>query len=272
MAYIRVDLQMTAFNGQAVTFKSPVDCSVIDGLRVYYPGADGTETSSTFALADAHGNNVGGANLFAANVIVKVILDTEAGMAFVQNADTNAYLEGKFTQVSNAAAAAQTAASDAATAAANAQTTADGKMSYNANLVQFASDVLTTLGGAAVDVGGVKIATGSYVGTGKSGQNNPNSLTFDFAPKLLAIPYVDSGSAYTLFYTSDKTFIMFSDMLTTEYQVSEVFLLAGNYASYGKKSADGKTFYWYNSNIASATAAEAQANKSGYEYFYFAIG
>ena len=99
MAYIRVDQPLPVFDGQAVTFKSPADCSAINGLRVYYPGADGKETSATFALADAHGNNVGSIDLFAANVLVKVILDTESNMAFVQNADTNAYLEGRFEEI-----------------------------------------------------------------------------------------------------------------------------------------------------------------------------
>jgi hypothetical protein len=61
---------------------------------VYYPGADGNTVSKVFTLADAHGNNVGDIDhLFAENVVVKVILDVTTGMAFVQNADTNAYLE-----------------------------------------------------------------------------------------------------------------------------------------------------------------------------------
>jgi len=99
MAYIRVDLQMTVFNGQAVTFKSPANCVGVEGLKVYYPEADGTTAVKTFALADAHGNNVGSIDLFAANVLVKVILDTEESMAYVQNADTNAYLEGRFADI-----------------------------------------------------------------------------------------------------------------------------------------------------------------------------
>ena len=99
MAYIRVDQAMPAFDGQPVTFKSPASCSGIDGLKIHYPVENGMEGCSTFALADAHGNNVGSIDLFAANVLVKVILDTDTGMAFVQNADTNAYLEGRFAAI-----------------------------------------------------------------------------------------------------------------------------------------------------------------------------
>ena len=97
MPNIRVDLDYTIRDGSEIKFRSPVDCSAITGLIVYYPGADGSTTSNVFALADAHGNNVGDIDhLFAENVVVKVILDVTSGMAFVQNADTNAYLEGRF--------------------------------------------------------------------------------------------------------------------------------------------------------------------------------
>ena len=55
------------------------------------------DVSQEFAFADAHGNNVGDIDhLFAENVVVKVILDVTTSMAFVQNADTNAYLEDRF--------------------------------------------------------------------------------------------------------------------------------------------------------------------------------
>jgi hypothetical protein len=100
MPNIRVDLDYTIKDGTEIKFRSPVDCSQITGLIVYYPGADGNTVSKEFVLADAHGNNVGDIDhLFAEDVVVKVILDVTKGMAFVQNADTNAYLEGKFRAV-----------------------------------------------------------------------------------------------------------------------------------------------------------------------------
>lgn len=102
MAYIRVDQAIPVFDGQPVTFKSPASCKGIEGLKVYYPVGKGTAVA-TFALADAHGNNVGSIDLFAANVLVKVILDTDQGMAYVQNADTNAYLEGRLAKIEGGA-------------------------------------------------------------------------------------------------------------------------------------------------------------------------
>lgn len=92
---IRVDLTTPIFDGTEVVFRSPVDCSQVTGLIVYYNGG-----SKEFAFADAHGNNVGDIDhLFAENVVVKVILDVTTGMAFVQNADTNAYLENRFADI-----------------------------------------------------------------------------------------------------------------------------------------------------------------------------
>ena len=92
---IRVDLNTPIKDGTEVVFRSPVDCSQITGLIVYYK-ENGNTISKEFAFADAHGNNVGDIDhLFAENVVVKVILDISTSMAFVQNADTNAYLEGR---------------------------------------------------------------------------------------------------------------------------------------------------------------------------------
>ena len=100
MANIRVNVNYTIKDGSEIVFRSPVDCSAVTGLKVYYPGEDKATTSMEFALADAHGNNVGDVpHLFAENVVVKVILDVTSGMAFVQNADTNAYLEGRFKEL-----------------------------------------------------------------------------------------------------------------------------------------------------------------------------
>lgn len=97
MANIRVDVNYTIKDGSKIAFRAPVDCSAITGLVVYYVAEDGTDTSKEFILADAHGHDVGDIDhLFAENVIVKVILDVTAGMAYVQNADTNAYIERTF--------------------------------------------------------------------------------------------------------------------------------------------------------------------------------
>lgn len=102
MPKIRIDLEATVINGQSLTFKAPADCSDITGLVIYYPEGD-TVTSRNFKFADAHGIDVGSGtiSLFSANALVKVILDTAHGKAYVQNADTNAYLEDRFATLEN---------------------------------------------------------------------------------------------------------------------------------------------------------------------------
>ena len=100
MANIRIDLDYPINDGSTVVFRSPCDCTEITGIKIYYREANGNQSSKEFALADAHGENVGDIpHLFAENVVVKVILDVTSGMAFVQNADTNAYLEGRFEEM-----------------------------------------------------------------------------------------------------------------------------------------------------------------------------
>lgn len=102
MANIRLDLMEPVINGQTLTFRSPVSCCDVTGIIAYYPLPNSTDKiSAVFQFADAHGNNVGGQDLFAPDAMVKVIMDTELGRAYVQNADTNDYLEGKFRDLEN---------------------------------------------------------------------------------------------------------------------------------------------------------------------------
>ena len=99
MPKIRIDLEVSVINGQTLTFQAPADCSDITGLIIYYPEGD-RQSSKDFKFVDAHGVDVGSGtiSLFAANSLVKVVLDTDQGKAYIQNADTNAYLEGKLSE------------------------------------------------------------------------------------------------------------------------------------------------------------------------------
>lgn len=99
MKNIIVDLNTPIYHGMNLVFRSPVDCSQITGLLVHYK-ENGNTLSKEFAFADAHGYNVGDIDhLFAEDAVVKVILDMATSKAFVQNADTNAYLEQRFDDI-----------------------------------------------------------------------------------------------------------------------------------------------------------------------------
>ena len=93
-------------DGSEIKFKAPIDGSVASKLRVQYKDNNNESANKIFVFADANGNDVGEVNnLFAKDAIVKVILDLNAdisgadGAAFVQNADTNAYLEGRIDEL-----------------------------------------------------------------------------------------------------------------------------------------------------------------------------
>jgi len=99
MAYIKATIDYTIEDGSEVIFRSPVDYASITGLTVCYPDETGTQASKSFTFVDAHMNDVTQlSDLFVTNAIVKVLLDYSNSYAFIQNADTNAYLEDKFNQ------------------------------------------------------------------------------------------------------------------------------------------------------------------------------
>lgn len=100
MANIRLDLNHIPLDGEAVTFKAPCDASQITGLIIYWVDDSNITVSQVFTLADANGGDIGTLdNIFSAGAIVKVILDTDEHKAFMQNSDTNTYLEGKLSDV-----------------------------------------------------------------------------------------------------------------------------------------------------------------------------
>lgn len=93
-----------------------------------------------------------------------------------------------------------------------------------------------------------KIEVGSYIGTGTYGSSNPNSLTFDFAPKMVIIlPYIiatyNNSQSLPLPYF-DSTFSQHIEF-------------------------EGNTFTWYQNLDNSATY---QCNAIGKKYYYLAIG
>ena len=92
MVNIRVDMDYTIQDGSGVVFTAPCNCNEVVGLKVYFPGG-----SKEFLFKDAHGVELTGiSNLFSAGAYVKAILDVTNGYAYIQNANTNAYLEARF--------------------------------------------------------------------------------------------------------------------------------------------------------------------------------
>lgn len=106
----------------------------------------------------------------------------------------------------------------------------------------------------------LEIVSHYYVGNGRFGADNPNVLTFSFAPKLFCIYQQETAN---LFRSAN---IMMNPQIymSTSYQQGVAPLNIYNYA---KRSADGKTIQWY-----STGSADEQLNRDGATYYYFAIG
>ena len=120
---------------------------------------------------------------------------------------------------------------------------------------------------------GAKVILGSYVGTGKSGKSNPNQITLAEPFKLLCIYGIQHTDSYTSISDSDICNIIPSSIIPTEYTSGFGFGMGYNYNprdTYGKKSADGKTFSWYY-DLSPSGAESVQFNQSGTVYYYYAI-
>ena len=112
-----------------------------------------------------------------------------------------------------------------------------------------------------------KISTGSYVGTGKYGVNNPNSLTFEFEPKLVMISSIESNDYFSIFpcfslpesYPSNVAYGWFGGFN------GDFSTFQDNYAK-----LNGNTLSWYYGE--SASGVFRQLNYLNETYTYIAIG
>lgn len=112
-----------------------------------------------------------------------------------------------------------------------------------------------------------RIQTGSYVGTGTFGVDNPCSLTFDFIPKFIIFTNKKTAKGNCLNTLDNTAYIMLNtQILTTAYVAGTGFGLEGNRKPYGAKSEDGKTIYWWNQD------AVGQFNDQNDTYYWVAFG
>lgn len=120
---------------------------------------------------------------------------------------------------------------------------------YETKLTDVLGNLISIPAGQIKD--GVKIATGSYTGTGTYGSSNPNSLTFGFVPKLVFVTYDP--------YKDQSDFILFIDTKTRGSNLPSNNQILSTWS--------GNTLSWYNPNN-----ADYQYNGSGKIGHYIAIG
>ena len=109
--------------------------------------------------------------------------------------------------------------------------------------------------------GKAKIQTGSYVGTGTHGADNPCSLTFDFVPWVLIVQNSE-GVTYDL-------------ESSTDYPYYPILIVHGN-KMYQSNSINN-IFTWENNNVSwycslsGSTASQLQLNQKDTIYNYISI-
>lgn len=103
----------------------------------------------------------------------------------------------------------------------------------------------------------IRITTGSYVGTGTYGEDNPNMLAFDFEPKLIMI-YQPTGGIKLDDIGFEDCFIWTINSTATN---------TGNVDHTLICSINKTTFTWY-----SSTSSRRQCNDRGSQYNFVAIG
>lgn len=103
MANICVEIARPIEDGTILTLRAPCNCDVVEGVKVTYPTVTDdaiTQTSKNFTFRDVHGKNLTGiGNLFSEGALIQVMLDVTNEGALILNADTNEYLENKFSTV-----------------------------------------------------------------------------------------------------------------------------------------------------------------------------
>ena len=124
-----------------------------------------------------------------------------------------------------------------------------------------------------------KIQTGSYVGTGTYGKDNPCSLTFDFSPIIITIYMANymaesATGKYRIFLwgrASDSlrsVYVVYPQSLTNDYIEDLGFTIVSSSVShkyYAKR--EGNTIFWYDTK-----SGAFQANGENTTYYWVAIG
>lgn len=121
---------------------------------------------------------------------------------------------------------------------------------------------------------GIKFQIVSYTGTGKYGESNPCSLTFDFAPDAILFLYsyhttreeYSLGGVFSPSVMDSKT--ENTKTLTTAYKVNRGFAVNRLDMNYAKTTSSKNKIYWYNTD---RNGFGNQLNDDNQEYTFMAI-
>ena len=114
--------------------------------------------------------------------------------------------------------------------------------------------------------GRAQVQVVTYVGTGRYGADNPCSITFQFAPKVIFFVAEFNTTLWTSPYTGNHS--LPASAFSLSYSTQAYFDNGGSGKRYGKRSSDGKTFFWY----ADEPYPEFQLNRNRHTYCFLGIG
>lgn len=248
------------YNGKQVTFETPCDSEELTGLIV-----DGV----TYDIVNALGTGLV-ANSFDVGAMVSVIFNLNTKKAYVQNADTNAYLEGKFNEKLDI----KNKYTHPETHPASMITETDAiKMFLATERVKLAgieeqankyihpsthpASMITGLNEAVGSFGYGKSASGSYSGADTSNPNTSSESTFmnsarkitlPFAPNIMIVRSSYSNLCYALSPNIPVTGAYLSKLglnIGNTYQ-SNIYCMLKNNVLYTVHSCDqpGHTYSW----------------------------
>ena len=136
----------------------------------------------------------------------------------------------------------------------------------------------------------VRIESGSYVGTGTYGANNPCSLTFDFIPRFFMILGYSSPSTTYYAYGSGEDMACFDKIGDTYPSVTNKSVDSNGFGYHAEIGTVGerkfyasraklvdRTFSWFTKGYDEETksylgVADKQYNALNYTYYWIAIG
>jgi hypothetical protein len=127
---------------------------------------------------------------------------------------------------------------------------------------EYAQIITDILGNKLLDVPGVQISTGSYIGTGTYGSSNPITLTFNFEPKLLIVYPTNQGLLpHSNYGVWEKGCFLWGSK-----QTRTAIYSSGTQSLFVTFTVNGNTISWY------STSMNTQCNVTDTEYCYIAIG
>ena len=125
---------------------------------------------------------------------------------------------------------------------------------------------------------GDQIETGTYVGTGGVGVNNPVTINFNFAPKLVMVTAPESGLDFMISGYTTRVATIWHRGVTRATAYASPTSGDDAYVDYLRYSADNSVFrMWVDrvvtkGEVTTSPSASLQLNASGTTYAYIGIG